>query len=170
MIDKCVFLAGSPFSGKSTVGSLLSNLLGIPYYDLDNIIEDKGKTIPEIFSTEGETSFREIEKASLLEIISIETAFVLALGGGTLLDPKNLQLCKDSGIVITLQADITDILDRYRKDCKVRPLAKDESTLCELLMRREKHYSSLPNPIQTSNKLQATIAKQAEQLIRKHIN
>ena len=58
-----LYLIGMMGTGKSTVGKLLSNKLGMDFIDSDNAIEDDtGKTISEIFSTEGEDKFRQLEK------------------------------------------------------------------------------------------------------------
>ncbi len=162
----CIFIAGPPFSGKSTVGSLLSGLIEIPFFDLDETIESKGTSIPEIFSSKGEASFRVTEDAALRETIASQNTFVLALGGGTLLNPENLQLCLGTGIILTLHADIEDILSRYHNTDQIRPLAGDENTLRILHAKRKGHYSSLPNQIDTTDRLPQEITEYAKLFVR----
>ena len=57
--------------GKSSVGRRLSQLLCCPFMDLDDMIENvAGKSIPEIFSDEGEAVFRSLEKTVLTSFLS----------------------------------------------------------------------------------------------------
>jgi shikimate kinase len=80
-------LVGAPGAGKSTVGALLGERLGLPFADSDTLIEARaGKTVPEIFFDEGEPAFRQLEKDTIAEAL---TRFdgVLSLGGGSILDP-----------------------------------------------------------------------------------
>lgn len=149
-LNRHLYIAGPPFSGKTTSGSILAEELEVPFYDLDDIIEARGISIPEIFADQGEQGFRDIETASLREMTTSKGKFILALGGGTLLNSDNLQLCMDTGVIITLHADITDILIHYRRADRIRPLAIDENALRVLLEERQEHYSTLPNRIQTS--------------------
>ena len=68
-----ITLTGFMGSGKSSVGKELSSILGYPLIDLDSYIEDKaGESVPEIFARGGESLFREIESASLREVLSKE--------------------------------------------------------------------------------------------------
>ena len=65
-----IALTGFMGCGKSSVGKELSTLLGIPVIDLDQyIVERTGKSIPDIFAESGESGFRDIESASLAELI-----------------------------------------------------------------------------------------------------
>jgi shikimate kinase len=80
-------LVGAPGAGKSTIGAALAERLGRPFADSDTLIEAKvGKTVPEIFFDDGEPAFRQLEKDTIAEAL---TSFdgVLALGGGSILDP-----------------------------------------------------------------------------------
>ena len=79
-----IALVGYMGSGKSTVGKLLSERMSIPFIDLDKVIETReGKTIAALFGEKGETYFRQLESNALIEILSQNTPFILATGGGT---------------------------------------------------------------------------------------
>ena len=79
-------LVGPMGVGKSTVGQLLAERLGVGYRDSDDdIVAAQGRTIAEIFVDEGEAAFRAIEKAAVLRALT-EHDGVLALGGGAILD------------------------------------------------------------------------------------
>ncbi|HET9872115.1 MAG TPA: shikimate kinase [Propionibacteriaceae bacterium] len=74
-------IVGAPGSGKSTVGELVAGRLGLPWTDVDQVIEQRaGKPVSEIFADDGEPAFRALEVATTLELL--EHPGVLSLGGG----------------------------------------------------------------------------------------
>ncbi|MFD3472396.1 shikimate kinase [Streptomyces sp. NPDC058682] len=81
-----VVLVGPMGSGKSTVGALLAERLGVPYRDTDaDIVAAQGREISDIFVDEGEPYFRELERQAVAAAVAGHTG-VLALGGGAVLD------------------------------------------------------------------------------------
>ncbi|AXE25571.1 shikimate kinase [Streptomyces globosus] len=81
-----VVLVGPMGSGKSTVGGLLADRLGVPYRDTDaDIVAAEGRAIADIFVDEGEPHFRELERQAVAAAVAEHTG-VLALGGGAVLD------------------------------------------------------------------------------------
>ncbi|MEV7523106.1 shikimate kinase [Streptomyces sp. NPDC091371] len=81
-----VVLVGPMGSGKSTVGGLLADRLGVPYRDTDaDIVAAQGREISDIFVDEGEPYFRELERQAVATAVAEHTG-VLALGGGAVLD------------------------------------------------------------------------------------
>lgn len=162
-----VFLAGPPLSGKSAVGSVLSTLLGIPFSDLDSLVEvSEGASVEDVFRESGERVFRELEAAALTEAASGVGSLVLALGGGALLDHGSLDLVLASGILITLWADPAVLEERMRSDTSSRPLSGDPMSLLRLMVAREAHYLSLPNRIDTTGLSVMEVAHEAEILVR----
>jgi shikimate kinase len=111
-------------SGKSTIARLLSKASGIPYKDLDEIIEKKaGKSIPHIFEQDGEIKFRRMEHEALKELLSDDSAFILSLGGGTPCYANNHVFLQREDIVsIYLKAGIGELLTRIRQQDIKRPL------------------------------------------------
>lgn len=78
-------LVGPPGSGKSTVGVLLAERLGVPFADSDALIEERaGKEISEIFLTDGEPAFRELEREVVVAALDSHPG-VLSLGGGAVM-------------------------------------------------------------------------------------
>ncbi|MGH4025322.1 MAG: shikimate kinase [Pseudonocardiaceae bacterium] len=83
-----VVLVGPPGAGKSTVGALLARRLGVAFTDVDELIVDRtGRSISEIFTSDGEAAFRELEQAETAAALGRETG-VLALGGGAVLSER----------------------------------------------------------------------------------
>ncbi|MCX4961641.1 MULTISPECIES: shikimate kinase [Streptomyces] len=81
-----VVLVGPMGSGKSTVGALLAERLGVPYRDTDaDIVAAQGREISDIFVDEGEPYFRDLERQAVAAAVAGHTG-VLALGGGAVLD------------------------------------------------------------------------------------
>ena len=81
---KKIILIGYMASGKSAVGRKLHEQLNYDYYDLDNYIEINYETsVENIFKTKGELYFRQIERKSLENIVTIKKNLVISLGGGT---------------------------------------------------------------------------------------
>ncbi|MEU9146941.1 shikimate kinase [Streptomyces sp. NPDC048349] len=82
-----VVLVGPPGSGKSTVGALIAERLGVGYRDTDaDIVAAQGREISDIFVDEGEPYFRELERRAVAAGVAEHTG-VLSLGGGAVLDP-----------------------------------------------------------------------------------
>ncbi|MFF4263146.1 shikimate kinase [Streptomyces virginiae] len=80
-----VVLVGPMGSGKSTVGALLAERLGVPFLDTDHEVERRtGRTVTDIVTTDGEPSFRELEHEAVARAATEHTG-VLALGGGAVL-------------------------------------------------------------------------------------
>lgn len=87
-----VVLVGPMGSGKSTVGGLLAERLGVPYRDTDaDIVAATGREISDLFVDEGEPYFRELERQAVAAAVAEHTG-VLALGGGAVLDEGTREL------------------------------------------------------------------------------
>ena len=87
-----VVLIGPPGAGKTTVGELLAERLGLPFTDTDRLVEDQtGSTVADLFVQRGEPAFRELERDAVRTALAGPSA-VLALGGGAPLDPATQQL------------------------------------------------------------------------------
>ena len=142
---KLVCLTGFMGSGKSTTARLLASQLGWPNTDLDKLITDAaGLTIPEIFARTGEAEFRKIESEQLARLVaeSAETQKqrIVSLGGGTVTQPQNLTLLRESGaVLIWLQCPIEELLLRCAKITD-RPLFRDEASFRRLYEERLPTY------------------------------
>ena len=80
-----VVLVGPPAAGKTRLGKRVAKLLGLGFLDTDAMVANRYGSIPELFATEGEASFRQKERAAVVEALA--SSGVVALGGGAVIDP-----------------------------------------------------------------------------------
>ncbi len=137
-----LFLVGPMGAGKSTLGRLLAERLGMTFVDSDQVIEARaGADIPWIFDLEGESGFRQREM-QVLDDLTRQSGLVLATGGGAVTRAENRRALAERGTVVYLRTAISTQLRRTSKD-RNRPLLQKpdpEAILTELLRLREPHY------------------------------
>jgi len=118
---KNLILTGFMGSGKSEVGKLLAESLGIPFYDMDEMIAaDEGMSINDIFAKKGEAYFRNAE-TSFIKNIKMDSPFVLSTGGGVVVKKESRKILKALGIVIYLKTSPETVFERLVGDTS-RPL------------------------------------------------
>lgn len=124
---KKIVLVGYMASGKTEIGKLLSKKLDLPFFDLDQLIENElSKTINQIFEEKGEIFFRKKEHEVFKSKINSNESFVLSLGGGTPCYANNHEfLQKEDVISIYLKGNIATLIDRIKINKAKRPLLKD---------------------------------------------
>lgn len=148
-----VFLCGFMATGKSSVGKSLAAALNCEFLDMDALLEaEAGTTISEIFSSQGEPAFRTME-SRMVERIAQRSGCVVATGGGTIVDPQNLETLKRGGVVITLTADIPTILRRSAME-DTRPLLQTADRLeriRSLMAQRAPFYARADILLDTSS-------------------
>jgi shikimate kinase len=137
---------GMPASGKSYWGKQWANELNLDFIDLDEKIESTlRKSIPEIFSTSGESFFRETESRLLSEIIHLDQ-FVLSCGGGTPCFGDNIKWMNQSGITVFLNVGLDSMMRNIEKNNQSRPLIDGYSSyelkvkLTQMLQERLPFY------------------------------
>lgn len=139
-----IFLVGFMGAGKTTVAHLLSERLGRPCFDLDEMIEQRaGRTVRQIFESDGEHAFRDIESEALRSTVELDRA-VIACGGGVVLRPENRVYLAEHGTVVYLQVTAGEALARVG-DAASRPLlagAGGRIAATSLLRAREALYTS----------------------------
>ncbi len=133
-------LIGLTGSGKTTLGAALAEALKRPFFDLDQeIIKQAGQTVEVIFSEQGEMSFRALESAALKVLCAKEAPSVIATGGGAVLDPLNIQMLRERGVIVRILRSPGTILTAL--DMAGRPLlAQNPERLHTLAQEREPVY------------------------------
>ena len=143
-------LVGMMGVGKSTVGRLVAAELDRPLFDSDEMIEQRtGRTVREIWSTDGEDAFRTLETDTLLEALAEPEESVIAAAGGVVLSERNREaLTSADAHVVWLLADVDVLLDRVRNGMH-RPLLDDdpEGTLRRMHVERAALYQEVADAV-----------------------
>jgi shikimate kinase len=143
--DMRIFLVGPPGVGKSTVGRYLAAKFGMPFFDLDEVIEERaGANIPWIFDVEGELGFRDRETQVVRDLAS-QGSIVVATGGGVVLRPENRAMLSQDSTVVYLTASLSALVDRTSGN-KKRPLLAGKDTrqvLQKLMAQRAPFYAEI---------------------------
>jgi shikimate kinase len=137
-----VFLVGMMGAGKTTLGKVLAQRLGLEFVDMDRVlVERTGVPVATIFEIEGERGFRRRESCALAELAAHDDR-VIATGGGAVLAEENRRVMRASGTVVYLRARLEHLWERTRHDAS-RPLlatADPRATLAALLEQRDPLY------------------------------
>lgn len=169
--------------GKSSVGRRLSALLSCSYADLDAIIEKAaGRTIPEIFTSEGEAAFRAMELEGLQRVAvsdaQHEGPLVLSLGGGTVMTPECAKLVHEHTVCIYLRTSLDVLVERLKSESDGRPMLSNagavgspidalRARIAALMAQRSSTYENTAHyTVDTDGKSLDGIAEEILQLIR----
>jgi len=142
MSQRSVVLVGPMGSGKSTVGRALARRLGLGHVDTDDIVaRSAGRTIPEVFETEGEAAFREMESAALVDALAGSCAVISTGGGIVMSDVNRARLRESPALVVWLDGSIDALADRVGSG-RGRPLLEGDvrETLKEKIAERAPGY------------------------------
>jgi shikimate kinase len=147
-----ITLIGFMGTGKTTVGKGVAEQLGMTFVDMDDVIEAReGRKISDIFETDGEPYFRQLERHLVLEL-SGKNNQVIATGGGVVLNPDNIRDYTMSGIVVCLTATPEVILERVAKESH-RPLLEGDEKMNKILgilESRKDLYAAIPHQVDTT--------------------
>jgi shikimate kinase len=120
-----IFLIGFMGSGKSYWGNIWSRQSGLPFFDLDEVIEQQQqKTIAQIFEHDGEPFFRKLEM-EVLHTFTGKQNCIVACGGGTPCFNNNMEWMNANGITVYLKATPSQITNRVIGEQYKRPLIKN---------------------------------------------
>lgn len=170
-LKSSVVLMGYAGSGKSTVGQLLSQKLGILHQDLDTFIEEKQQqSISELFKTRGEIFFRKVENQLLVELLNADTPLIISLGGGTPCYADNAELIANSQHQsFYLQTNVPTLVARLNDERQNRPLLANIEDLPtyigQHLFEREQYYRTAKHIVSTTGKSPAEVAEEIYQFL-----
>lgn len=166
-----VALIGLRGAGKSTIGASLGEKLGVPFLELDRLIEkEAGVPLGAVFDLYGQSGFRRLERRCLDQVISAHPKFVLATGGSLVSEPATFERLLAACFTVWLKASPEDHMQRVLAQGDTRPMADNREAMEDLrriLDAREPLYSKADVIFDTSgqtaaelvSKLAAEIAK-----------
>jgi XRE family aerobic/anaerobic benzoate catabolism transcriptional regulator len=154
--SKRIALIGLRGGGKSTLGALLAEHLGIPFIELDREIERRsGATLSEIFDMFGQETFRRAERDALDDVLRQHPAFVIATSGSIVTEPGTLELLLSSCFTVWVRAEPEEHMKRVMAQGDMRPMAHSARAmedLISILKSREPLYARAEAALSTSGK------------------
>ena len=163
-----IALIGYMGTGKTAVGQTLAKKLGMKFIELDRLIEElAGKKIAEIFRTQDETAFRELEIEATKKVAG-EKHSVIACGGGIVLNKINIDRLREGAVMVYLTASPRTILKRVSGEKGQRPLLAVDNqlkTIEDMLKFRKPYYERSADI--TINTTKLSIDATVEEIIRK---
>jgi XRE family aerobic/anaerobic benzoate catabolism transcriptional regulator len=151
-----IALIGLRGGGKSTLGALLAERLGVPFIELDREIERRsGASLSEIFDMFGQETFRRAEREAFDEILHQHKTFVLATGGSIVTEPGTLEVLLSSCFTVWVRAEPHDHMKRVMAQGDMRPMANSGRAmedLISILKSREPLYARAEAALITSGK------------------
>ena len=164
-------IIGMMGAGKSKLGYIVSKILNVNFYDIDDLIEKELNTsIKELFKSHGEAYFRRVEEAKIKIVInnaiSKNEKAIISIGGGAFDNEFSRELLLKNTKVIWLNVP-TDILIKRVGDGSKRPMIKGniEKSITEILSKRIKYYTLSHHQLNAYNLTQKQITKKMIQFI-----
>ncbi len=137
-----VVLSGMPSSGKTTVGTLLSGIMGRELYDTDKYLEAKhGMSVPDMFARYGEPTFRDMEAEAVKEL-SVKNGVIIATGGGAVMRAESADALKQNGRIYFLDRPLTELIPTDD-----RPMSRTREALEQRYNERYGTYLSTADEI-----------------------
>lgn len=136
-----LWLVGMMGSGKTTVGRIVAERLGLPFHDTDEDVEEaSGRTVAELFA-DGEEGFRDAEAEVVRSLAGERT--VVACGGGVVLDEDNVDVLRAGGLVVWLDAPVDVLMARVGEGAG-RPLLEGDpaAELARIAAERRERYEA----------------------------
>jgi shikimate kinase len=164
-------LVGLMGAGKSAIGRLVAQQLGLPFIDTDTEIERVSRmTIPELFAAYGEEEFRALETRVIKRLMRSGPR-VVSTGGGAFINDKSRRQIERGGLSVWLNADLEVLWERVNKRDH-RPLLKTENpkqTLKDLMDKRYPIYALADITVQSRDERKEVIAAEVLTAVIDHI-
>ena len=164
-----IVLCGFMGCGKSSIGRRLAGLLNWEFIDMDAFIEQQeGMTVSEIFAQKGEGEFRKMETEAV-KALMIKENVIVASGGGTVMNPVNVEeIHKGGGVIYFLDVPLAALQERLKND-KRRPLLQKPNrreVIAELFGKRYDKYLNAADVKVDAGAPAVWLAKQLAQKIK----
>lgn len=141
-LERHLAFIGFMGAGKSSLGRLIADRVGRPFFDTDQVIEERsGRTVPDFFLSGDEPAFRALEAQTVRELLD-RPPVVLALGGGALEDPQTRALLFERCFVVHLFVSWAHVRSSLPTLIEGRPLlqGRSEGEVYDLYLRRQQTY------------------------------
>ncbi len=166
-----IYLVGFMGTGKTTIARELAKVMGRKFLDTDHVLERRfGRSVNEIFATEGEEVFRRAERELSRELAASHNK-VVATGGGTVVDSENFRAFRDSGLLLRLYTREDNLIGRLQRTAK-RPLLKGETPeevaakVKRLLAEREEIYGRVNLSLDTTDLTPLVAARKVHDFLK----
>lgn len=177
------FFVGLTGAGKTSIGWGLAKEVGMGFIDLDEWIEETHeKSIADLFDDEGEQAFRLIEHRAVKQVLNVRN-HIVSLGGGTVMNDKNWELIRESGVTVWIQGSPVQVAKRLSNNLEAldqRPLLsrfvsveddeerfqKVKQEIENMLAVRSKRYGECDFQIDLSHAAVDSSVKQVKELLR----
>ena len=166
-----LWLIGMMGSGKSTVGKRVAGSSGLPFVDVDRLVEERtGRSVTEIFRRGGEDEFRRLESAEIARLAAETIGYgggrVISTGGGAVLDDRSVAAMRGSGVVLWLDAPPASLAARVGHE---RPLLAGQDTASRLgaiLDRRRHRYEAAAHYLIDADRPASEVAAESSRYAR----
>ena len=156
--QKNVVFIGMPSCGKSTIGKMVAEKSGMPFFDTDEeIVRRENRSIPEIFGSDGEKYFRDVESEVVKDLAQHE-GVVISCGGGVVLREENALALQKNGILFFIKRDVNAL------STEGRPLSKDVETLKKMEKERLPLYEKYADHTVVND---STLEKAVEEVVKR---
>lgn len=165
-----VVLVGLPGVGKSTVGRLVSEGLGAPLIDIDQLlVRQVGRPVEQIFGMMGEPHFRQLERDAVLAALDGDPA-VIVPGGGWAAQPGQIETAMRGALIIYLKCTAGTAVRRSEQGDVRPPIAGPDPVqrMSALLLEREPYYRLAHHEVSAGTRDAPEVAKDVMELARVH--
>jgi len=164
-----ISLLGIRGAGKTTIGRRLAGRIGLPFVELDLLIEKKASlSLSEVFALHGEDYYRQLEGSVLKAVLAEGKGCVIATGGGIVASPETFALLKAQTITVWLRASAHDYWNRVLQQGDRRPMKGHPQAMADLrrlIATRKRLYSTARHTVLTSSVKPERVADEIQALI-----
>ena len=173
--DKAIHisLVGLRGAGKSTLGRRLADRLGVPFVELNRLIEEEyGAPINEILELSGQSTYRRYERRALERVVNDYPAAIIGTGGGLVTEPSTLDYLLKHTLTVWLTASPAEHMKRVIEQGDMRPMADNTEAMDDLkriLKAREPYYRKAPLTLSTAGKTEDESLQDLVDLVSPHL-